>query len=78
MTVRVMFSMSDSEISKIIERLEAISHDLAVLKTKLPTVAEQGVDHEARIRSLESSFWKAFGAVSLVAVVLPIIVGFLT
>ena len=58
---------------RIFDKLDEIGTDLAVVKSKLPTITDQALDHEKRLRSLEARLWYAVGAVGLIVVAQPII-----
>ena len=66
------------QVQKIQSMLERLSQQLPGISEKLGEL-ERDVnvrltDHEARIRKIESTMWKMFGALGLVAAVVPWII----
>lgn len=64
--------MTESETARIFEKLDAISTDVAVVKSQMPEVRQRAEDHESRIRSLEARLWAAVGVVTLLTFAIPI------
>jgi hypothetical protein len=58
---------------QVLGKLNDIGTDVAVIKDRLPTIAQQLTDHERRLRSLEARTWYAFGAVALLAFAMPFV-----
>lgn len=67
-------NVSDSDSSRIFEKLDAIGNDVAVLKSQIPSVGSQLADHESRLRSLEARLWYAIGAVGFIALAAPLVI----
>lgn len=58
---------------RVLDKLEEISSDLAVVKSKLPDMAASLNDHEKRIRSMEARLWYATGVVGFIAIAAPVV-----
>jgi len=57
---------------QVLDKLEKVGTDVAVIKDRLPTIAQQLSDHERRLRSLEARTWYAFGGLALLAFGIPL------
>ena len=58
---------------QVLGKLNDIGTDVAVIKDRLPTIAQQLTDHERRLRSLEARTWYAFGGLALLAFGIPLV-----
>ena len=63
------------QVQKIQSMLEKLTAQMPSISDKLDEleqdVADQLADHEQRIRKVEMNMWKMFGALGLVAAVVP-------
>jgi quinol-cytochrome oxidoreductase complex cytochrome b subunit len=58
---------------QVLDKLNEVGTDVAVIKDRLPTIAQQLSDHERRLRSLEARTWYAFGGLALLAFGIPVV-----
>lgn len=68
---------TDRVLDKLDELSDAQSRqgeDVAVIKSSLPGLSTQLLDHERRLRSLEARLWYALGALALIAFALPVVI----
>ena len=62
---------------RVLEKLDDLGTDVAVIKSSLPNLTQQIADHERRLRSLEARTWYGLGAVGIVAFVVPVVIRWL-
>lgn len=59
--------------TRIFEKLDKISEDVAVVKSQMGDMKPRLDEHDRRLRSIDTRLWAGVGAVTLLAFAIPIV-----